>query len=146
MNSRLLKSSGVLCAVSGSCLIAVLLLVWFDGGSAHEERKSLMFIRSGVLESLGGLALFCTVSMFTLLARSFKEVVHKGWVILAMALSTAAYPCTLVAVIFLGFAKTCSWYDEGYVKGSDNRTYYILHASPPANGPGHSALARRTGG
>lgn len=52
---------------------------------------------------------------------------------------------SLVA-LFVSTGITCIWNIEHTIRGIDNRSYYILHAPPPLNGVGHSALAQRTGG
>ncbi|HEX8235734.1 MAG TPA: hypothetical protein VF600_07235 [Abditibacteriaceae bacterium] len=147
MHTRWLKPAWALCGVSGVCLAAALLLSRFNGGTAHNARESLLFLKLIVFQMLFGVSLCCTALLFSIALWSLiKQRAYKRVAVASLFVSISFYVGALVVFFFAGFAKTCSWKVETYIKGADSRTYYILHAPSPANGAGHSALARRTGG
>jgi hypothetical protein len=144
---RLAKLGWTLCILSAICLTGILFLSWQDGGTAHDGRKALTFIRPRVIQAILVSAGGCTASLLVLLVYGLaKKAERIGQVAMALVLSVSLYPLALILAVVVGFAKSCSWEVEETIKGVDNRTYYILHAPPPLNGAGHSALARRTGG
>jgi hypothetical protein len=147
IRSRLVQFAWTLCVASGACLAAVYLLWWLDGGTAHDGRKFLTFVKPSVVKIVFGLAPAVTTLLFVLAVfAQVKKVENRASVAMALLVSVGWYGVAGMIVFFTLFAKPCSWYVETHLKGTDNRTYYMLHAPPPLNGPGHSALARRTGG
>jgi hypothetical protein len=147
MHTRWVKWAWSLSGASGVCLAALLFLVWFSGGTAHDGNKALLFLRPVVFQMSFGVSLCLTALVLSIALWSLvKQKAYKRITIASLLASISFYVGALVAFCFISFAKPCSWEVEAHVRGIDNRTYYILHAPPPANGAGHSALARRMGG
>lgn len=131
MRNRLSQFAWTLCVASGVCLTAAFLLWWLDGGTAHDGRKFLTFIRPGVITAVLTLAPVATALLFFLAVLVWvRKVENRGSVGIALLLSVSLYWVALMIVFVTMFAKPCSWYVETYIKGTDNRTYYILHAPP----------------
>jgi hypothetical protein len=132
----------VLCALS--LLSAAVPALFALGAGADNALRATAFLKSGVTE-------FLLVAGLASLLALFAFAGWRRWSLGASQLrpclwvAALGYPLALVWWLSSVTALTgCKWTAEYSIGSSDGEMYYVLHASPPLNGPGHSALARRT--
>jgi hypothetical protein len=115
----------------------------------YSGRKIISFLRSDA--EIVGLWLIpaFTVALFILLLWTWwKKVQQKQQIAIAFVIVMMSYPTGLVTSGIALFAMgdesgAGKWHLRQKIRGNDNRTYYLLHAPPPFNGPGHNVIARQ---
>ncbi len=117
------------------------------GGSAHSDRTLMYFARDEASAIAPFILPVFTVSLLALLFWAWlKKIREKHDLAVLMGLSIGLYPAIgmcIVAYSLYFWGPNCSWNIRQKIRGTDNRTYYLLHAPPPLNGPGHNVIARQ---
>lgn len=152
--TRIVQFAWLLCAINGACIAT-----WLQLGviQSHHSQFIISFVKPGVAETLGLVALTCSASLIILLIRAcITKAENIQQLALAMFFTVSPvllFPLLLV-LSFGGFLwgglidndTSLDWAVDRSLKSQDGHTYYILHAPPPANGAGDWALARRLSG
>lgn len=135
-----LRWVNLLClGLQGAWLLLVIRGVW--ALHAHSSSRVMTFPKGwGSVLVIIAVPLVLTVIHAFSIARCKREGL-KVWA--PVLLGLAVYPAVAIATLP---GWICRWSAEYAVAGPRGEVYYLLHAPPPLNGKGHSALARRSGG
>lgn len=107
--------------------------------------KTITFMREeAALIGLWLIPVF-TIALFLLLMWAWwKKVRQKQQIAVALALVLISYPIgAMMLGITLFVTEGRQWDIRQKIRGNDSRTYYLLHAPPPFNGPGTNVIARQ---
>lgn len=115
----------------------------------YSGRKVITFLRDeAAVMGLWLIPAFTIALLLLLLWAWWKRVQQKQQIAIALVIVLMAYPTGLmmagVALFAMGAESGAKqWHLRQKIRGNDKRTYYLLHAPPPFNGPGHNVIARQ---